>query len=132
MLTVGKHCLSSLPYQYISTVKPFLSQTSLGPTFMLIINRSLVYTGVIYKDFLHWEYNQCSVYTGFQHIQGSVESLHNNSFIIHKTSKIRPNKINNLFLKLSLKVSNTCIATPSIILTSIKQLNIKNKNTLIM
>jgi hypothetical protein len=37
-----------------------------------------------------------------------------------------------LFLKLSLKVSNTCIATPSIILTSIKQLNIKNKNTLIM
>jgi len=43
---------------------------------MFIIDRSLVYTGVIYKDFLHWEYNPCSVYTGFQHIQGSVERVY--------------------------------------------------------
>jgi hypothetical protein len=47
-------CLSSLSIMKYS--ETCLNQTFLGPTFVFVINRILVYTGKIYKDIILWDY----------------------------------------------------------------------------
>ena len=54
--------------------KTCLNQTSLGPTFVLGIERCLVYTGQVIKIFLHWDLISSLVYRGFRFNQGSVQT----------------------------------------------------------
>jgi hypothetical protein len=42
----------------------YLKQPYMGPLFAFRIDRCLVYTGKINKDFLHWDFILSLVYTG--------------------------------------------------------------------
>jgi len=53
-----------------------LSWTSIGPTFIYVIDRCLIYT--VKKDFLRQDFIKSLVYTGFRFIQGLVKT----SFIV--------------------------------------------------
>ena len=56
--------LSSTPRQWTC-----LNQTYLGPVFMFVIDRCLVYTGKINKDFLYSDFIESYVYKVIQFIQ---------------------------------------------------------------
>ena len=70
---ISRTCFLTMNVIYSETC---LNWTSLGPTFVLRIDRFSLYTGYFNKDFLYWGliYLQFGIYTGFWFIQRSVET----------------------------------------------------------